>query len=245
MIPADLIQAQAWTSTVGSILEFLLILRVVRLGLARVYPAFLAFLICDLSRDMMLRYLEQDFTSESYAIAWSVTAPILWIALLLAVLEIYRLIYRAVPSSLEVRCTIMTAALLASIVITLPMSVELLDHGSRLAAWEQVIRGTNRFVFMAGSLILLTQQVYFARAGACLQHNVRIHRVAFTLCLSADASIRFVSALKDPLIAARANLVCTVLFCASLLVWLFGLRKAQEQVAIGSAIRATEIGTRP
>lgn len=228
MLPAGLVQAESWISAVGSFLELLLILRIVQLGLIRGYPAFVVFLVCDLCRDVALRCVAQAENSPSYILAWSFSAPLLWVALWYAVLEVYRRFYVALPVAREVRAMLMATALLASVIVTLPISVGLLDHISPMASWQEAIRVTNRFIFMAAALLLWTQRIYFFRTSPQLSHNVRIHRTAFTLCLSADASIRFLSAMSDPVIAMRANIGCTLLFCASLVIWLSGFRRDGE-----------------
>lgn len=224
MLPAGLVQAQIWISTVGSVLELLLILRILQLGLSRQYRAFFVFLACDLGRDLSLRALEGDLSSHTYAVAWALSAPLLWIALCFAIVEICERFYQIVPASREVKRTIVAAALLASIVISLAVSAELIDNVSPLVSWQEAIRVTNRFVFMAGAVVLWTQRIFFLRDWPVLPHNVRVHRSAFTLYLSADATLRFLSGLSNPVLAMRANVICSTLFCVSLLIWLVGFR---------------------
>jgi hypothetical protein len=233
LLPADLVRIQIWISTVGSLLELLLIVRILQLRLFGRYRAFLAFLICDLGRDLCLRLLERDMSSGSYAIAWAASAPILWIPLVFAVAEISRRFFSEVSASREVRWMLVGAAVLASVVITLAISAELIDSVSALASWQDLIRVSNRFVFMAGAVILWTQRLYFFRIRPILPHNLQVHRNAFTLYLSADASLRFVSGLRDPAMAMRANIGCSVLFCASLLIWVVGFRQQQHRVPTG------------
>lgn len=244
MLPADLVRIQIWISTVGSLFELVLIVRIFQLVLFRRYRAFLAFLLCDLGRDLCLRVLEHDMSSASYAIAWAATAPVLWIALSFALVEICQRFYTEVSASAEVRWMLVGAAVLASIVITLAISAELIDSVSALASWQDLIRVSNRFVFMAAAVILWTQRLYFFRVRSVLPHNLQVHRNAFTLYLSADASLRFVSGLKDPAVAMSANIGCSVLFCASLLIWLFGFR-VEDQTALGRGVASETAASTP
>lgn len=240
MQPADLFRLQIWIFTFGSILELLLILRIFQLRLVEKYRAFLVFLICDFGRDLCLHFLGRDMSSNAYGIAWAASAPILWIPIVLAVTELCRAFYSVQPASREVQWMLVSAAVLASVVITLPVSAELIDSLNPLASWQNFIRIANRFVFMAGAVVLWTQRLYFFPTRPSLPHNLRVHRNAFTLYLSADATIRFASGLRDPILARRANLACSLLFCASLLIWLLGFRKPSEESAAQGEIASNE-----
>jgi hypothetical protein len=211
-------------STVGAVLEFGLLLRLLHLRLLSRYKAFALFLTCDLLRDLVLRYYETDLATQHYVHAWAISAPLLWVVVCAATLECYQRFYRAAVVPAEIRAMIMTVAVFAAVVVSLPVSVQLIDHLSYMANWADAVRTSNRFVLMACATLITTQRLYFHFARVQMSHNLRIHRNALSVYLCAEASLRFVSALVDQTIAMSANILCTGLFCAAMLMWLRGMR---------------------
>jgi hypothetical protein len=228
---ADIIPPQAWISWTNTILEITLIARLGWLRLWAPYKALVAFLVCDIARDLCLGVCAKmdDYVGNgTYAFWWAVTAPALWITLALAVLELFRRIYELFRGDPHGR-TLLTVALLLGSGASLCISLAMIDQFGPLAGWQDAVRVGCRAVASVGAATLLVQIAYLSIAKVQLAHNVTIHRVAFTIFLCAEASLRYITAMQNAQVAAYADLAASMCFTVALLIWLFGFRKGGEE----------------
>jgi hypothetical protein len=228
---ADIIPLQHWICWANTLLEITLITRMFWLRLWKRYKAFLIFLACDATRDLFLcEYADLgNYTgSPSYAFWWAVTAPALWITLALAVLELFRRIYQSFRGDPHAS-TLLTVALLSGASTSLGISLTMMDRFSAIGGWQDAARVASRTIWFMGTTTLLVQHGYLCIAKVKLPHNVTVHRVAFTVCLCAESTLRYVTALKDAQVAAYANVAAAMSFTVALLIWLFGFRRGGEE----------------
>lgn len=172
-----LIQRSLWL--LGTLLQFLLVGRLFRLGLAYKYRFFLAYLVFDSIRSLVGWFYSSG--SIFYRNLWRATEPAIWFLYVLVVLELCSLIFKDYRGIQALGRWIVYGSLafsvLLSIITVLPTWVHSAEEPFSLQRFLMIERGID-FAVVVLLLLLLGFLVLFP---VQLSRNVIVHSVLFAI----------------------------------------------------------------
>lgn len=209
-------------------LEFILIGRLAQLRLLSERPWFTLFIAWDALRVVLLySFASLDYHRHHYATLWALTAPLTWLTLCCAVVEVFHSIHAQFQGE-NSRETLLKYLLALGLAVPLIASWIIDSHLNVIDPFVDAIRVGNRCIFAICSAVLLGQAAFFSLARLPLPTNLRVHRFAFTCFVTADALVHFLTGTRSTLVADLANLISTTIMSACLVAWLVILRSDGE-----------------
>jgi hypothetical protein len=178
-----------------------------------------------------------------YARSWAGSIPFLWVALALAVLELFNKVhaqYRGERHRDRLLRVLLPIGALAALFATLVIGVYVPEHEQ----WLATMRLANRAVWTTSWVVILGQYAYFLPSGLKLPHNLLTHRACFLVLLLSESSFRLAGGLSSPLQVAIANMGASVILCACLIVWIFLVRRDGNESAKLEPFTQAEINER-
>lgn len=210
-------------------LEALVIGRLAQSRLTRRYRFFALYLGADIARTLMLILVANlDWHSRIYLWSWIVSAPIVWVTLALATIELFEHIHSQFERE-KSRDLISKAMLFLGSVMAIALSA--LIGGLRDSSVMPLYRLTltiQRCVFFGCALLLLGQLAFFALAKLRLPTNLSVHRWLLSLYVVSLAAKRFASSASDRRIAEAANLLQILVGCGCFVAWVICLKPNGE-----------------
>jgi len=210
-------------------LEALVIGRLAHLRLARRYRFFVLYLGFDIARTLSLIFVANlDWHSRIYLWSWIVTAPIVWVTLALATIELFEHIHSQFEKEKSRALIAKTLLLLGSgIAIVLSALIGGLRDSSVVPLYRLALT-VQRCVFFGCALLLLGQLAFFALAKMRLPANLSTHRRLLSVFVISLAAQRFASSASDKRIAEAANLAQVLIGCGCFVAWIIYLKAAGE-----------------
>lgn len=201
--------------------------RLYQLDLHRVYRFFFAYLAFTAVRSLTLFVLPSGPTSETYAIVYLLTAPVIWLFYVTVVLELYSLVLRNYTGIHSLGRWTLYAALIFSVTVSvLALIPSAGTESSHLLFWCTTV---ERGVVFSLVIFLLLILAFLSIYPVALCRNILVHCVvysAFFLSISMMILIRNVVGYE---VMHLLNTVVLVMNLACYGAWIFFLTREGEQ----------------
>jgi hypothetical protein len=185
MAEAWLVSVQRLLGCVGTLSQLLLVGNLLRLKLAHKYRFFLAYLIFDSIRSVVMWFYSPG--SAAYRDLWRATEPVIWLLYVLVVLELCSLVFKDYQGIRALGRWIVYGSLalsiFLSIITVLPTWVRSAEERFSLQRYLMVERGID-FAIVILLLLLLAFLVLFPIQ---LRKNVIVHSVLFAIFFTTNS----------------------------------------------------------
>ena len=199
-------------------------LRLYQLDLNRVYRFFFAYLVLTTARSLVL--LPFKLESNTYALIYLATLPILWVFYILIVLELYSLVLQNYSGIYSLGRWTLYGALLFSITVSvLTLLPSWGNEASRLLFWCTTVERGVDFSLVIFLLLIL---IFLSRYPVALNRNIIVHCVVYTVFFLGTSMTILVRNVVGHELMSQLNSVLQVISAACYLVWIFFLTRAGE-----------------
>ena len=209
--------------------QLLLLVCLIRRGLARCYPMFAMYLAARVARAVSL--LSLNYHGTLYATGWVLSEPILLVLQVLVVLELTDRVLECYPEVGHLTKVLVGSSLgLGALVGGSLALVELGDVRSQ-PLWLDVVMGAWKWNSLACACALLAQSAWFSIFPLPMRRNVAIHRWILTFFIGiTPAFASFFVRLKNLWLADHAVTFQLLLEIVCCLVWTVLLQRSGEQI---------------
>jgi hypothetical protein len=199
-------------------------LRLYQLDLNRVYRFFFAFLVLTTVRSLFL--LPFRLESNTYALIYLVTLPILWVFYILIVLELYSLVLQNYSGIYSLGRWTLYGALFFSVAVSgLTLIPTWGNEKSMLLFWSTTV---TRGVDFSLVIFLLLILVFLSRYPVALNRNIIVHCIVYTVFFLGTSMTILVRNVVGHEMMSQLNTVLEVISAGCYLVWIFFLTRAGE-----------------
>jgi hypothetical protein len=199
-------------------------LRLYQLDLNRVYRFFFAYLVLTAARSLVL--LPFRLESNTYALIYLATLPILWVFYILIVLELYSLVLQNYSGIYSLGRWTLYGALLFSITVSvLTLLPSWGNEASRLLFWCTTVERGVDFSLVIFLLLIL---IFLSRYPVALNRNIIVHCIVYTVFFLGTSMTILVRNVVGHELMGQLNSVLQVISAACYLVWIFFLTRAGE-----------------
>ena len=200
--------------------------RLYQLDLHRVYRFFFAYLAFAAIRSLTLFVLPSGLYSNTYAIVYLLTAPILWVFYVLVVLELYSLVLRNYTGIQSLGRWTVYGALFFSVVISiLALIPSAGNESSRLLFWCTTV---ERGVVFSLVIFLLLILAFLSMYPVALCRNILVHCVVYTVFFLGISMMILIRNVAGPEVMHLLNTVVLVMNLACYAMWIFLLTRDGE-----------------
>ncbi len=217
-----------WVSSL--VLTAVLILRMVRDGLVRMYTGFFVYLCANVVQTVAA--LPLDPKTNTYTRLYLITQPVIWLLSILIVLELFSLVLRRYQGIASLGRWTMMAALGAAVVIALVTLVpDLQNVGGRyrtLIYYNVIERGINSSLV----IFLLVISAFVVWYPLPLSRNVILHAIVYSVYFLCSTLALFIQNLIGLNITRIISTILIALTCACLVVWILFLRRQGEEQTV-------------
>lgn len=211
-------------------LTAVLILRLVREGLARAYAGFFVYLCVGVLQTLIMLPFRPNTTT--YAWLYLFTQPVIWLLSILIVVELFSLVLRGYQGIASLGRWTMMAALAAAVLIALVTLVpDLQNAGGQyrtLIYYNVIERGINSSLV----IFLLVISVFVVWYPLPLSRNVILHAIVYSVYFLCSTLALFVQNIRGLEITRIISTILIALTCACLVVWIFLLRRQGEEQTV-------------
>lgn len=209
-----------------------LLVRLFWQGLIRRYKYFSAYLVISLCQVAIPLAFGLSFDSDAYAKFYFFTEPVIWLAYLLVVLELFDHVFKDFPgirSAGKLAVKIAVPAAIAAAALTALPSIFHLAGASRLLRLYLVV---ERSVMVIILLVLAAVQTLLLRYGLRLPRNTVRYSLGYAIFFGVLAAQGFFLSELGMQFATLTNTITITLAVACLLFWAFTLTREGEAVQV-------------
>jgi hypothetical protein len=213
-----------WISSI--VLSVVLIFRMVRNSLHRLYLWFFLYLCAGVVQSLV--HLPLDPNSNAYAWAWMLSQPVIWLLYILVVLELYSLVLRKHPGIATLGRWALMGALGVAIVISL---VSLLPDLSNQAERYPVLlyfMVIERGLISSLVVFLLLIIAFFLWYPIPLSRNVTLHVGVYAVYFLSSTMALFVRNVTGHELTPAVSTAMIAVANICLLVWILFLNRQGE-----------------
>jgi hypothetical protein len=222
-----LVLIQRWLWFLGTVFELLLVVRLFRLELARKYRLFLAYLVFDSVRSLVMWFYFPG--SVAYRNLWRATEPVIWLLYVLVVLELCSLVFKDYRGIQALGRWIVYGSLalsvLLSIITVLPTWIHSTEEPFSMQRFLMVERGID-FAIVLLLLLLLAFLVLFP---VQLSRNVIVHSVLFAAFFTTSSMGILVVNLTSYRLGASVSTILMGVTDFCLIAWMILMSRAGEE----------------
>ncbi len=229
-----------WAATAGYLV---LLLRIYRLGLHRTYRFFAGYLAFRVFRALALTLLppvvqrllsrpDVRFETDAYGWIWLVTQPMLWMAYILVVLELYSLVFQNYKGIASLsRWVLMAGLVLAIGISSLTLFTDLSNPGEQFPILLKFLV-IDRGIVSSLVIFLLFITVFLTWYPVPLNRNVVVHCIVYALYFLSNAMLVFIRNVTGHEVTPVANIISSSIAIGCLLVWLKCLNLEGEEKTV-------------
>jgi hypothetical protein len=177
--------------------------------------------------------LQIPFRRALYGSVYMLSAPVVWVLAILAILELYRLLFDDFPG-LASAARVFTG-ISATVGISVALGLYILGPGppARAALAYRTVIGVDQTVHLATFLFLALMQVFLMRFPVPHRPNLTVCTIGYTLYFGSGAGVMLLMA-AAPAGRTWRYLELSLLFFSNLvlLVWAASMRRSGEQVQV-------------
>jgi hypothetical protein len=225
-----------WMTTVGYLL---LLLKVWKTGLFRVYRFFTIYLLFRVVRAGLLVAIpavaasfghgRTPFANNAYAWTWISTQPIIWFLYILVVLELYTLVLQNHKGLASLgRWVLMTGLFLALLLSALTLPTDLSNPGEQFPILRYFV-AIGRGVDSSLVVFLLLITGFLAWYPVPLSRNVVVHCGIYALYFVSASMTQLIRNLTGNNVTQAVNVSLSAVTVVCLLLWLCFLNPQGEQ----------------
>jgi len=234
---------------VSDTLELALAIRLLTLGLHRIYRIFCAFLIFDVLTSSLALWVQLEQPKAlNYKVIWMIFTPLDWVFYLTLVYALLSALLAKFPGILGFSKRVLHISLLVGAVIgvfTARPEFLAYERMRHVQAFDRIVSAamvTDRVVSMMALLALAASIIFILWFPVQMPRNLAVFCIGLVVFFAAQTSMRIVYSLGPHVDIDLFNLVISLVFSACLLYWLIFINKAGEQVPtrIGHSWNAAE-----
>ncbi len=229
--------------------ELLLAIRLLRLGLHRVYSFFCIFLIFDVLTSGLALWIQlQQPKGWDYRVVWLILTPIDWVLYIALVYVLLSALLAKFPGILNFSRKVLHFSFLTSAVIGLLtarpefLSYERMRHVQSLDRILAAVAVADRVVSMTAFLALTATLIFILWFPVQMPRNLAVFCVGLVVFFAARTSMWIVYSFGPHINIDPFNTVVLFVLSGCLLYWLIFINKVGEQVPtrIGHSWNAAE-----
>jgi len=207
-----------------------LLMKLCAAGLQRTFPLFFILLAYRVVRGLGLYYLPQP--SNLYSWAWGVSLPLLWLAYILVILELYALVLRNYPGIASLGRWVLVVGLVVSIGVSgVSLKVDLSNPSEgyqRILIFTTIERG----VMSSLAIFLLLITLFLVWYPVPLSRNVMMHSMVCAIYFLGTTMGLLIRNLTGHQVTVAVNIALSVVDLTCLILWAALLSRAGETTSM-------------
>lgn len=201
--------------------------RLYQLDLHRVYRFFFAYLVFAAVRSLTLFVLPSGVSSDTYAVVYLLTAPILWLFYVLVVLELYSLVLRNYPGIQSLGRWTLYGALVFSVTVSILALIPSAGvESSRVLFWCLPV---ERGVVFSLVIFLLLILAFLSIYPVALCRNILVHCVVYSVFFLGISMMILIRNMVGYEITHLLNTVVLAMNLGCYAAWTFFLTREGER----------------
>jgi hypothetical protein len=234
---ADLVLVERALHWLSLACTLVLIVKLLRHGLHRIYPSFFYFLVLDLARSVAVLPLSPSQTR--FAQIYLVTEVLRWVLYFMVVRELYGLVLERHPGIASVGRTILAGGIFISAAIAMVTIGPDLANASGLYPVLHMANVLSRAIVTTLVFFLIVLAGFLCYYPIELNRNVVYYCIGYAIYFSAKGMVYLMRNLAGPEITRAASVGNLLMATLCFLFWALKLNRTGEQqrVVVGTVWR--------